>query len=105
VAPILGGALIQHSTNWHLQIAEYKIISYHLVFLASGLTRLMAAGVFARVEEPRAKSVRHMIRVLSHTRFYNPVRGVQYFTHRLSDAAQKRRRLRRQRANRPRKRG
>lgn len=94
VAPILGGILIQHSSNWHWQIGEYRVISYHLIFLASGLTRLMASGVFAKVHEPQAKSVRHMVRVLGHSRWYNPLRGVRYYRHRWSDAAAQRRRLR-----------
>jgi MFS family permease len=102
-APILGGILIQHSSEWHIQLGEYKIISYHVIFLASGLTRLMASGVFKRVHEPRAKSIRHMIRVLGHTRRFNPVRGVQYYRHRLSHAAaERRRRIERQRMRRKR---
>jgi len=63
----------------------------------------MASGVFKRVHEPRAKSIRHMIRVLGHTRRFNPVRGVQYYRHRLSHAAaERRRRIERQRMRRKR---
>ncbi len=86
-APLLGGLFLQHTPHWALHVGSWTFVNYHVLFAASGFTRLAASGVFKGVREPRAKPVGHMIRVLSHFRSLNPVLGLQYSVHVVSDVA------------------
>jgi MFS family permease len=87
VAPLLGGLFLQHTEHWALHMGSWTLVSYHVVFLASGLTRSMASPILRRIQEPEAKGVRHMVRVLSHIPSVNPVLGVQYYSQVMMEAA------------------
>jgi MFS family permease len=90
VAPVVGGLFLQHTEHWALRLGSWTLVSYHVVFLVSGLTRSMAAPILRRLEEPEAKGVRHMVRVLSHIPSVNPVLGFQHYSQVVMVAASER---------------
>lgn len=100
LAPLLGGLFLQSTADLEIHAGTWTFNNYHLLFLASSLTRFAAVPIFRGVHEPRARSVRHMIRVLSHVRSLNPVLGLHYYGHLVSDAAVRRARRARRMARR-----
>lgn len=79
VAPLIGGWFLQHTEHLALHLGSWTVVSYHVVFLASGLTRSIAAPALRNLHEPDASGVRHMLRVLRQVRSVNPILGLQYY--------------------------
>lgn len=78
IMPVVAGYILQHTEHLALHVGNFTFVNYHFIFLASSTTRWLGSRRFRKVEEPKAKSVRHMIRVLSHVRSVNPFLGLEY---------------------------
>lgn len=89
-APLIGGYFLQHAGGLTAHIGGWELTSYHWLFLASGVMRLASIPLMRKVQEPKSRRVVHMIRVLSHFRSINPVLGLQYYFHVVSDATARR---------------
>jgi len=89
-APLIAGAFLQHTATVSFEAGGFDFTNYHWVFLASGLLRFASIPLFRAVQEPKSRRVLHMVRVLSHIRSVNPVLGLQYYFHVVSDATARR---------------
>jgi hypothetical protein len=77
MAPILGGLLASWLGAVHWTIGPMALGGMKLVFALSFAGRLTSLVLLARLAEPEAKAVRHVVRVLRNVRIPNPIEGLQ----------------------------
>jgi MFS family permease len=63
-ASMLSGVIAQALHGFHVTIAGYTFINYHVMFLAAGLSRFVTLPLLVRVHERDSKSVGHTMRAL-----------------------------------------
>ena len=76
VGPVAGGILADAIKGWHWQVGHATFISLHLIFVISGFGRLASIQLMRRVREPRARTVRRMLKVLWRIPSVNPMLGI-----------------------------
>ena len=76
VGPVAGGILADAIKGWQWQIGHATFISLHIIFVLSGLGRLASIQLMRRVREPRARTVKRMLKVLWRVPGANPMIGL-----------------------------
>jgi len=64
-ASMLGGVTAQALQRFHVTVAGYTFINYHLIFLGAGVLRFVTLPLLTRVHERGSKSVRHTVRAVT----------------------------------------
>lgn len=78
-ASLMGGALAESLSSFHLQIGRQTIVNYHVLFAISGLLRLLAAVFFVSFHEPGEKRLPIMIQFIGYAALKQLSVGRQIF--------------------------
>lgn len=67
IASILGGLLAHTWVNFKFHIGSQAIINYHLLFVLSGVLRLLAAAWISSLKEPGSKGIPIMVQFMGYS--------------------------------------
>jgi MFS family permease len=76
IAPVLGGVLLQAMEGVEIHLGVVSLSHFKILFLISALLRFSTLAFLKKVQEPEAKPVGHVVRVIWNTWTMNPVEGL-----------------------------
>jgi MFS family permease len=65
LASIIAGAVVQNLQGLNLHLGPFRIVHYHVLFIASGIGRFISALLFLRVKEGKSKGVLYTVQFTS----------------------------------------
>jgi MFS family permease len=77
LGPIAGGVLADALHGWHWHAGSATFTNLHIIMVLSGIGRLWSIQLMRRVREPKARTVKRMLKVLWRAPGMNPLVGVQ----------------------------
>jgi MFS family permease len=65
LASVMGGAIVQSLRGLDFHIGPFRIVHYHVAFIASGVGRFLSGFLFLRVRETKSKGMLYMVQFTS----------------------------------------